>query len=151
MVGYIKHHFFVRYRAFESWAHLNQLAEQWLRAEADQRHHGTVHEVVAARFAREAPALRPLPAQRYDTSYWETRQVSWDSYIEVRGNRYSVPAALVGHRVSVRITLDDGCASTTATPASPSTASSRPPRAGSRCWPTIPRSGARRWRSNGGH
>ena len=40
MVGYIKHHFFVRYRAFDSWAHLNQLAEQWLREEADQRRHG---------------------------------------------------------------------------------------------------------------
>ena len=36
-VGYVKHHFFVRYRAFESWAHLNQLAEQWLREEADPR------------------------------------------------------------------------------------------------------------------
>ena len=107
MVGYIKHHFFVRYRAFDSWAHLNQLAEEWFRTEADQRQHGTVHEVVAVRFAREAPALRPLPAQRYDTSYWETRQVSWDAYLEVRGNRYSVPAALVGHRVAVRITLDD--------------------------------------------
>ncbi len=45
VVGYIKHHFFVRYRAFESWAPLNQLAEPWLRAEADSRVHGTVHEV----------------------------------------------------------------------------------------------------------
>lgn len=27
MVAYIKQHFFVRYRAFESWGHLNQLAE----------------------------------------------------------------------------------------------------------------------------
>ena len=106
MVGYVKHHFFVRYRAFDSWAHLNQQAEQWLREEADLRVHGTVHEVVAQRFAREAPTLRPLPAQRYDTSYWESRQVSWDSYIEVRGNRYSVPAPLVGRRVTVRITLD---------------------------------------------
>jgi len=35
MVGYIKQHFFVRYRSFESWAHLNQLAGQWLREEAD--------------------------------------------------------------------------------------------------------------------
>ena len=60
----------------------------------------------AERFAREAPTLRPLPAQRYDTSYWESRQVSWDGYVELRGNRYSVPAALVGRRVSVRITLD---------------------------------------------
>jgi hypothetical protein len=55
----VKHHFFVRYRAFESWAHLNQLAEQWLREEADRRVNGTVHEVVAERFAREAPTLRP--------------------------------------------------------------------------------------------
>ena len=92
---------------FDSWTHLNQLAEQWLRAEAGQRRNGTVHEVVAARFAREAPVLRPLPTRHYDTSYWETRQVSWDGYIKVRGNRYSVPAVLVGHRVSVRITLDD--------------------------------------------
>jgi hypothetical protein len=37
-VGYI---IFVRSRAFESWAHLNQLADQWLRENADQRVHGT--------------------------------------------------------------------------------------------------------------
>ena len=107
MVGYIKQHFFVRYRAFDSWAHLNQLAEQWLREEADPRLHGTVHEVVAERFVREQPALAPLPAQRYDTAYYEHRRVSWDSYIEVRGNRYSVPATAVGTTVAVRIGLDD--------------------------------------------
>jgi transposase len=107
MVGYIKQHFFVRYRSFTSWAHLNQLAEQWLREEADQRVHGTVHEVVAERFAREAPHLHRLPAVRYDTAYRQTRTVSWDGYIEVRGNRYSVPCNLVGRVVSVRIGLDD--------------------------------------------
>jgi len=106
MVGYIKHHFFVRYRAFDSWAHLNQLAEQWLRDEADQRRHGTVREVVVERFAREEPQLHALPAARYDTSYWELRQVSWDAYIEVRGNRYSVLDSLAGRRVSIRISLD---------------------------------------------
>lgn len=107
MVGYIKQHFFVRYREFESWAHLNQVAEQWLKEEADQRRHGTVHEVVAERFEREAPALVALPSSRYDTSYRESRQVSWDSYIEVRGNRYSVPARPSGQTVAVRIGLDD--------------------------------------------
>ena len=106
MVGYIKHHFFVRYRAFDSWAHLNQLAEQWLREEADQRKHGTVREIVAERFAREQSQLHALPAVRYDTSYWELRQVSWDAYIEVRGNRYSVPDTLAGRRVSIRISLE---------------------------------------------
>ena len=109
-VGYVKHHFFVRYRAFASWAHLNQLAEQWLREEADPRVHGTVHEVVAERFAREAPTLQPLPTRRYDTAYWEPRQVGWDAYVEIRGNRYSVPASLAGRPVRVRITLDGAVA-----------------------------------------
>jgi transposase len=107
MVGYIQQHFFVRYRAFEDWTHLNQLAEHWLIEEADPRVHGTLNEVVAERFARERPALLPLPAQRYDTAYRETRRVSWDAYIEVRGNRYSVPAELAGQLVAVRIGLDD--------------------------------------------
>lgn len=106
MVGYIKQHFFVRYRAFDSWAHLNQLAELWLRDEADQRVQATVQEVVATRFAREASALQPLPAQRYDTAYRELRQVAWDSYIDVRGNRYSVPSQFAGQTVAVRIGLD---------------------------------------------
>ena len=47
-----------------------------------------------------------MPQVRYDTSYLEYRQAAWDGYIEVRGNRYSVPAALVGQRVTIRIGLD---------------------------------------------
>ena len=82
------------------------MAEQWLREEADRRVHGTVHEVVAERFAREAPTLQPLPPRRYDTAYWEARQVGWDAYVEVRGNRSNVPGTLAGQPVRVRITLD---------------------------------------------
>lgn len=107
MVGYIKDNFFQRYRSFASWAHLNQLAEQWLREEADQRLHGTVKEVVSERFQQELPALQPLPRIPYDTSYRELRRVAWDSYIDVRGNRYSVPAYLVDRVVVVRIGLDE--------------------------------------------
>jgi transposase len=106
MVGYVKGNFFVRYRSFESWAHLNQLAERWLAEEADPRVHGTVKEVVLARFERERPCLKSLPVVRYDTSYLEYRRVAWDGYIDVRGNRYSVPAALVGQQVAIRIGLD---------------------------------------------
>jgi transposase len=106
MVGYIKHNFFTRYRRFESWAHLNQLAEQWLREEADQRVHGTVGEVVAERFEREKPHLKALPARRYDTAYVELRRVSWDAMVDVRGNRYSVPAEFAGKMLTVRIGLD---------------------------------------------
>jgi transposase len=106
MVGYIKGNFFIRYRSFESWAHLNQLAERWLSEKADQRVHGTVKEVVAERFGREKSALLSLPAVRYDTAYFELRKVGWDAYIDVRGNRYSVPGELCGNTVQVRIGLD---------------------------------------------
>lgn len=106
MVGYVKQNFFVRYRSFESWAHMNQLAEIWLREEADPRVQGTVKEVVAERFERERPHLNPLPTIRYDTSYFEYRQAAWDGYIDVRGNRYSVPAVLAGQRIAVRIGLE---------------------------------------------
>jgi transposase len=106
MVGYIKQNFFVRYRSFESWAHLNQLAERWLAEEADQRLQATVKEVVHERFAREQPTLGPLPSQRYDTAYREFRQVAWDAFIDIRGNRYSVPGGFAGQAVEVRIGLD---------------------------------------------
>lgn len=107
MVGYVKHNFFLRYRRFESLAQMNQLALHWLATEADPRFHGTVREVVAKRFEREAPHLGPLPARRYDTAYLETRAVHWDGYIDVRGNRYSVPDEFCGSTVTVRISLDD--------------------------------------------
>ena len=73
---------------------------------ADARVHRTMNEVVAERFERERPALGPLPAARYDTSYREQRRVGWDGYVDVRGNRYSVPGELAGETVQVRIGLD---------------------------------------------
>jgi hypothetical protein len=106
MVGYIKGNFFVRYRRFESFDHMNALAEQWLWEEADRRIHGTVREGVGERFLREVPTLGALPATRYDTSYRERRLVHWDGYIDVRGNRYSVPAEFGGSTVVIRIGLD---------------------------------------------
>jgi hypothetical protein len=106
MVGYVKHNFFERHRSFESFEHMNVLAVLWLEEEADQRFHGTVKEIVAERFAREAPSLGPLPRVRYDTSYLERRIAAWDGYMDVRGNRYSVPDRLRGKVVSVRISLD---------------------------------------------
>jgi transposase len=106
MVSYLKHHFFVRYRAFDSWGHLQQLAEQWLREEADQRVQSTVQEVVATRFAREAPTLQPLRPERFDTAYWESRQVAWDGFIDVRGNRYTVPDPHRGQTVRIRLDFE---------------------------------------------
>ena len=107
MVRYVKEHFFVRYRQFESLAHLNQQLELWLRDEADLRVHGTYRQRVSARFEEECRHLSALPRNRFDTAYREPRVVAWDGYIDVRGNRYSVPAACCGQPVTVYIGLDD--------------------------------------------
>lgn len=107
MVGYVKHHFFQRYRHFESLAHLNQLLEGWLTEHADLRILRQFDQSPASRFAQEGPALQGLPPADFDTSYYDLRKVGWDGYIDVRGNRYSVPAAYCGQGVSIRIGLDD--------------------------------------------
>ena len=106
MVGYVKQNFFQRYRHFEPFTHLNTLLQQWLRDVADVRVHGTVKEVVSERFVRERPYLRSLPPWRFDTSYREARRVALDGYVDVRGNRYSVPSHLCGELVFVHIGLE---------------------------------------------
>lgn len=107
MVHYVKDHFFQRYQAFESLGHLNRCLQAWLTEVADRRAHGTHGEVVIERFARdEAPALQPLPRERFDTAYRFHRIVGWDGYVDVQGNRYSVPDHFCGERVVCRLTLD---------------------------------------------
>lgn len=48
-----------------------------------------------------------LPPVQFDTSYREGRWVAWDGYVELRGNRYSVPDHLCSQPLTARIGLDD--------------------------------------------
>ncbi len=59
------------------------------------------------RFTQEQVHLPALPGTDFDTSYFDIRHVYLDGYIEVGGNRYSVPESLCGQPVSIRISLDD--------------------------------------------
>jgi hypothetical protein len=52
-------------------------------------------------FALEAPLLRPLPAEPFETGRWFTPRVDRFSQISIRTNRYSVPVRLIGRRVRV--------------------------------------------------
>ena len=54
--------------------------------------------------ALDRPALRPLPAERYEIATWRTAKVSIDYHIAVDRHHYSVPYALVGAEVRVRLT-----------------------------------------------
>ncbi len=52
----------------------------------------------------DAPALSALPAQPWEWASFKTVRVHIDSHIEFEGHRYSVPHALVGLALELRIT-----------------------------------------------
>jgi transposase len=51
----------------------------------------------------DRPAMRPLPATRYEFATWKNPKVNIDYHIDVERHYYSVPYQLVGHRVDVRV------------------------------------------------
>lgn len=88
-------------KRFHSWAHLNAWLLEWVTTIADQREHGTTHEVPAVRFAQEA--LTPLDGRPpYAWAHVRERVVATDALVSIDGARYSVPASLVGTTVTVR-------------------------------------------------
>lgn len=52
----------------------------------------------------DAPALQPLPLQRYEIAHFKRVKVHIDYHIEVERHRYSVPHALVGQTLEARVT-----------------------------------------------
>ena len=52
----------------------------------------------------DQPALRPLPAQRYEFAEWRRAKVHPDYHIEIKRAYYSVPYRLIGEQVDVRLT-----------------------------------------------
>ena len=54
----------------------------------------------------DRPALRPLPAQRYEYAEWLRARVNIDYHVAVDKHRYSVPCELVREQVDVRLTAN---------------------------------------------
>lgn len=54
--------------------------------------------------ALDRPAMQGLPAERYFFAEWKRARVHVDYHIEVDGHYYSVPYALVGTQLEVRLT-----------------------------------------------
>lgn len=61
----------------------------------------------ASLFAQlDRPALKPLPATRYQFGEWKTTRVNLDYHIEMERHYYSVPYALVHQQVDVHLTAE---------------------------------------------
>jgi transposase len=52
----------------------------------------------------DRPALKPLPARRYEFAEWKKATVNIDYHIEVQRHYYSVPHQLIKKKLDVRIT-----------------------------------------------
>ena len=94
----------LRKRKFFSLAEVNQAIAELL-ARLNQRPFRKREGSRATLFAQlDQPALKPLPAIRYQFGEWETARVNIDYHIEVERHYYSVPYALVHQQVEVHLT-----------------------------------------------
>ena len=94
----------LRHRKFFSLQDLN-LAIGELLAKLNQRPFHKREGSRAALFAEmDQPALRPLPAERFDLSVWSPATVNIDYHIQFERGFYSVPYQLVRQVVEVRAT-----------------------------------------------
>jgi transposase len=96
-------------RRFDDLSTLNAWLLQWSLEVADQRVHGTTHELPAQRFAcSEAAALTavdarpPAPQERI-----ESRIVPRDGLVAVEANRYPVPLGWAGQTVRVHLLAEE--------------------------------------------
>jgi len=102
-VGYVKKNA-IAGRRFESWPVFEAHLAAWTREIADQRVHGTTGELPIERFAREAPALRPLSGRASFGQLRDlVRRVQADCAVDIDTNSYSVPWRLIGETVQVTI------------------------------------------------
>jgi hypothetical protein len=100
-VKYVKRNA-LRGRKFRSWEELNEWLLEWCLTIADQRVHGTTHEIPAVRFRREA-LISVVEVTPYRLERNPVRCVANDSLVCIDTNRYSVPWRLVGESVEISI------------------------------------------------
>jgi transposase len=104
-----------------------QVVERWIMARLRHQQFASVHEVnqaiapllaqlnekpfqklpgcrASAFAALDAPALSPLPLQRYEMAHFKTVKAHIDYHVELERHRYSVPHSLVGQVLEARVT-----------------------------------------------
>lgn len=101
-VKYVKNNA-LKGKSFGSLREVNEHLNWWMANVADKRIHGTTKRQVVTHFEEvEKAALKPLPAGLFPSYQEGRRSVHRDSYIEVAGAYYEVPAQYIGKQVWVR-------------------------------------------------
>ncbi len=87
---------------FESLEAAQARLDHWEARWADTRIHGTTKRQVAAMFAEERPALRPLPLEPFRYYRYGTRTVHLDGAVEIDRAYYPAPPGWLGRTVAVQ-------------------------------------------------
>jgi transposase len=87
---------------FETLAEAQAYLDRWDARWADTRIHGTTKRQVAAMFAEERPALRPLPVEPFRYYQFGRRTVHLDGCVEVESAYYAPPPGWLGRDVAVQ-------------------------------------------------
>jgi len=99
--GYLKDNA-LKARKFDGLEELDGFLKRWNRTVARVRIHGRTRKQVYTHFLEvEKPALKPLPAERFNFFEVGTRTVHPDGYVEVDYAYYAVPDRLLGEEVRV--------------------------------------------------
>lgn len=96
---------FLAGREFADFSHANREAVAWcdrVNAKPRRELHASAREL----FAKEVPALKPLPPWLPDIYVLHHRVVDLEGYVHADGHIYSVPYQLIGRQVEVRETKD---------------------------------------------
>ena len=101
-VGRYRRNHLVPVPAVGDLAQLNALILQGCETDLRRRIVGRP-ETVAEAWTAERPLLRALPAEPFDATETAAPRVDAKSLVTIRQNRYSVPVALAGLKVSARI------------------------------------------------
>lgn len=105
-VGWFRRNHLVPVPEVDSITELNALVNQYDRDDDDRRIGGRAHTVGQA-FEAEKSLLKPLPEEVFETGRWFTPRVDRYAQVSVRGNKYSVPARLIGRQVRVLLNASD--------------------------------------------
>ncbi|VCW59248.1 Putative transposase (identified by ISEscan HMM) [Escherichia coli] len=151
MVKYLKENFFVRYRRFDSFTHVNQQLEQWIADVADKRELRQFKETPEQRFALEQEHLQPLPDTDFDTSYFDIRHGPGTAISRLVVIVTAFPKRCVVSRYRYEYRWMTSCGSTVMRNWWPHIASVRHRLAGRQCRSITPRSGSRSVRWNIDH
>jgi transposase len=99
MVGFARRNFLVPVPAAESWEALNAELVRRCRADLGRRVRGK-EQPKGALLAAERAALRPIPANGFESRRVELGQANSLSLVRFDGNDYSVPTAYAHHPVT---------------------------------------------------